>query len=132
MTNTSPITTTNFIAGTIGVGLALTIMPQIIMGTVGASQQGQVRTQINGLIQDINAACANGENRTGSISLDAGYTVKLRWDDYEVEDPQGETVEQGQVACQVRYAPDVESSWSEYDIDYYQIDGDDRYEITED
>lgn len=110
MTNTSPITMSNFIAGTIGVGLALLIMPQIIMGTVGAQQKGVARTATNDLIEDINNVCGNSGEESGSIDMQSGYEIVVDYRDYELKNPQGEVIEERTMACKVDEKTTISSS----------------------
>lgn len=127
MTNTSPITTTNFIAGTIGVGIALLIMPQIIMGTVGAQQQGVARSGTNSLVEDISSVCGDSDEESGSIDIQDGYTLTLQEDDWVMEDPQEEEIERRKMACNVDTQTELDSSWEEYTVEA----DDDNYDISQ-
>lgn len=123
MTNTSPITTSNFLAGVIGVGIALVIMPQIIMGTVGASTDGQNRESANSLIEDINDVCGGNEDSiSGELDLDPQYQVVLESDNY-IMNKEGEEIDSAKVACSIAGQETldggsytVESSDDNYDI----------------
>lgn len=124
MTNTSPITTSNFIAGTIGVGIALIIMPQIIIGTVGAQQQGVARSAANDLVEDINSICGGSDSESGSIDLESGYVIELDYDDYRLKNPQGDVIERQQMACDTLQYEEIDSTWEDYDLDKAQADCD--------
>ncbi len=133
MTNTSPITTTNFIAGTIGVGMALLIMPQIIMGTVGAQEKGAARSSTNSLVEDIGNVCGNEDSAEGSINIQQGYELTLNYDDYTLRDVQSdEVIEERKMACKIDSQTTIDSSWSRYSIESEQNDDDeDLYDLSE-
>lgn len=125
MTNTSPITTTNFIAGVIGVSIALLIMPQIIMGTVGAQQKGAARSATNDLIEDINNVCGNSGEESGDLDLNDGYEIILDFKDYKLENPEDEVIEERTMACRVDTQTTLDSSDTDYTITSEENDYDD-------
>ncbi len=130
MTNTSPITTSNFVAGTIGVGIALLIMPQIIMGTVGAQQKGVARTASNSLVEDINNVCSGDDEESGSIDLQSGYEIVLDYQDFKLKNPDGETIESRQVACNVNTQTTVTAG--DYTVNKREADdGDTQYSVDQ-
>lgn len=131
MTNTSPITMSNFVAGTIGVGIALLIMPQIIMGSVGAQQKGVARTAANDLVEDINSVCGDSDQESGSIDIQPGYEIELDYRDYTMTGPDDQTIEERTMACKVDTQTTVTSSWSDYTVEAESDDGDDLYDLSQ-
>lgn len=126
MTNTSPITTTNFIAGVIGVSIALVIMPNIIIGTVSGSTQGHNRDAAGDLVSDINTVCGNEDEAEGSLEIDANYQIWLEDDTYRLLNDQGEAIDEQTVGCPVNNDQNISA------MDYHleSEDDEDDYSIS--
>ncbi len=132
MTNQSPVTMSNVVAGAIGLTVALIIMPQIIIGSVSAQQKGAVRSSTNNLVEDIGNVCGNEDEVTNTINLQDGYELTLNYDNYTLTNPEGETLEERKMACKVDSRTTIDSSWSGYTIESEENDdGEDLYDISE-
>lgn len=127
MTNTSPITTTNFIAGVMGVSLALVIMPNIIVGTVSASADGTNRDAASDLVSDINSVCGGSDEVSGDLGMDSNYKLELDYENLTMYDSQDNEIKHSIVACRVD-AKTVLESGGEYVIQSTDVDEDDDHE----
>lgn len=127
MTNTSPITTTNFIAGTIGVALALVIMPEIIIGTVSASADGANRDAGNELVSDINTVCGGDSEVEGELDMDSNYRLELDDRDFSLYDPDDNRIKNEIVSCPINQGVNI-SNGGAYVVSSTDVDEDDDHE----
>ncbi|MFB6145994.1 MAG: hypothetical protein ABEJ99_05855 [Candidatus Nanohaloarchaea archaeon] len=78
MTDSAGISISEFLAGAIAVGIALVIVPQIIMGQTTGGSQGLGMSSTSSLAVKIERICSDkSDSETGNLNLKTGQSIVL-------------------------------------------------------
>lgn len=127
MTETSPITTANFIGGTIAAITGLIILQQIVVGTAGSI--GSVEDDFSTFANNINKTC-QGPQTAGTVNLSENFEVSINSDNVDLR-RDGSSEIKRKTGCDVKSASQTMSSGSAYDYSISKSDDKVEIELTE-